>query len=174
MSLLTLGIECKAVYYPNYVARDDVRQYYPGIPDFIQVSNHKYVERAVLEHFTMLSVLSWTSATNAAHIYAESMAKLSEETDDAHFRLRACHTSDGLVILGLLRDTEAQGSILEVPHDGHQSERFNEAMRRRNDRIRRAGQPEYAHWCTKCMRRFNDADGVARMYLLIWGSMVSS
>lgn len=158
--------ECKALYYPNYVVRDDVRQYYAGIPDYIQVSGHKYIEHAVLEHFTMLSVLSWTSSTNAAHIYHQSMAKLSGDVpEDSRFRLQGTHTSDGLLILALLRDSTDRGQVLAVPNGGHQKDRFTAAMRARTRRIQRSGQPEQAHWCTKCVRRFDDPDGVTRTSL---------
>ncbi|OJT10783.1 hypothetical protein TRAPUB_12701 [Trametes pubescens] len=33
-------------------------------------------------------------------------------------------------------------------------------MRARTRSIQRSGQPEQAHWCTKCVRRFDDPDGV--------------
>ncbi len=159
-------VECKALYYPNYVVHDGVRQYYDGIPEYIQVSGHKFIERQVLEHFTMLSVLSWTSSTNAAHIYQQSMAKLSEDApEDSRFRLRAAHTADGFLILALLKDAKDRGVVLEVPSTGHQKDRFTAAARARNARITESGQPEFAHWCTKCVRRFDDADGVTRTSL---------
>ncbi|OJT02627.1 hypothetical protein TRAPUB_6808 [Trametes pubescens] len=151
-------VECKALYYPNYVVHDGVRQYYDDIPEYIQVSGHKFIERQVLEHFTMLSVLSWTSSTNAAHIYQQSMAKLSEDApEDSRFRLRAAHTADGFLILALLKDAKDRGVVLEVPSTGHQKDRFTAAVH-----IAESGQPEFAHWCTKCVRRFDDADGVTR------------
>ncbi|KAI0357589.1 hypothetical protein OH77DRAFT_1476350 [Trametes cingulata] len=153
---------CRAVYYPNYVTRSNVRQYYSGIPAFVQVSGHKYIQRSVLEHFTMLSVLSWTSATNAAHIYHTSLSRLADDKKDcAHFRLRPEHTWDGFVILALLRDAEGRGSALEVPSNCPQSERFTEAMRARSDRIRRFGQPEFGHCCTRCVRRVDNGDGTS-------------
>ncbi|KAI0336345.1 hypothetical protein GY45DRAFT_1393616 [Cubamyces sp. BRFM 1775] len=154
---------CKTVYYPNYAVHDTIRQYYTGIPDYIQVSGHRYIESSVLAHFTTLSVLSWTSATNAAHIYRESLARLGGDVqDEPRFQLRASHTWDGFVLLALLRDMERTGGVLQVPHGGHQKDRFTEAMRARNERIRRSGQPEYAHWCTRCVRRVDDTDGITR------------
>lgn len=159
-------IECKALYYPNYAVRDDVRQYYAGIPDYIQVSGHKYIERAMLKHFTMLSVLSWTSSTNTAHIYHQSMAKLSGDVpEDSCFRLQGTHTSDGLLILALLRDSADRGQVLAVPNGGHQKECFTAAMRAHTRCIQRSGQPEQAHWCTKCVRRFDNPDGITHTSL---------
>ncbi|KAH9898586.1 hypothetical protein C8Q73DRAFT_640322 [Cubamyces lactineus] len=156
--------KCPAVYYPNYVVRGGIREYYDGIPDFVQVSDHKYVERVLLEHFTMLSVLSWTSATNAAHIYHESMSGLSGSARDTpRYQLRTEHTWDGFVVLALLRDAKLNNSILQVPSGGAQKDRFDLAMRARNERICRSGQPEFAHWCQKCVRVFpDDHDGVPR------------
>ncbi|KAF8175739.1 hypothetical protein K438DRAFT_1727646 [Mycena galopus ATCC 62051] len=60
---------CKARYYPNYVMRDGVRNYYNKIPDTIQVGEHQYIERAVLNLFINLMLISWTSATNGACVY---------------------------------------------------------------------------------------------------------
>ncbi|KAH9896557.1 hypothetical protein C8Q73DRAFT_744583 [Cubamyces lactineus] len=154
---------CKAVYHPNYIVRSGKRQYYGGIPDFVQVSGHKYVDQAVLEHFTSLSVLSWTSATNAAYIYKQSMAKLlPADAADPRFRLRTSHTWDGFVILALIQDAERHGGVLEVPNDCLQKDRFTEAMRWRSERIERSGQLEFAHWCTRCVRCYNDEDGITR------------
>ncbi|KAJ7699251.1 hypothetical protein B0H17DRAFT_926597 [Mycena rosella] len=58
----------KARYYPNYVVRDGIRIYYDKIPDAIQVAGHQYVERAVLNLFINLMLISWTSATNVRSI----------------------------------------------------------------------------------------------------------
>ncbi|KAH9895786.1 hypothetical protein C8Q73DRAFT_643336, partial [Cubamyces lactineus] len=51
--------KCSAIYYPSYVIRDNVCEYYNGIPEFIQIAEHIYMEHTLLEHFTMLSV--WDS-----------------------------------------------------------------------------------------------------------------
>ncbi|EIW54552.1 uncharacterized protein TRAVEDRAFT_132523, partial [Trametes versicolor FP-101664 SS1] len=96
---------CHLIYYPNYVVIGSVCQYYIGIPDFIQVSGHKYIARDMLEHFTTLSVLSWNLSTNTAHIYHESMSRLNEDSQkEPRFHLRPCHTSDGFYILALLHN----------------------------------------------------------------------
>ncbi len=49
---------------------------------------------------------------------------------------------DGYGILMLLKDHEYRGS---VPHTGDQKDRFLGAIREHNLRMRRAGQPEWAH-----------------------------
>lgn len=155
------------MYYPNYAVQDDLRRYYEGVPEYIQVSHHKYIQRSVLEHFTMLSVLSWTSATNAAHIYHESMSQLEgPERMNTRYQLRTEHTWDGFVLLALLRDARDNTIVLEVPHTCLQKDRFTGAMRARNERIRQLGQPAYAHYCDRCTRRFEDPDGKTRTFLL--------
>ncbi|TFK78421.1 hypothetical protein K466DRAFT_579374 [Polyporus arcularius HHB13444] len=134
----------------------ECKTYYGCVPAFIQVSDHSYVEHHVLEHFAMLSVLSWTSATNAAHIYHESLSKLKRsQHNEPRFRLRTEHVWDGFVALALLRDAKLHATIL-------QKNWYTDAMRLRNERIRRSGQPEYAHWCTKCHRRFDQPDGTTK------------
>lgn len=161
--------ECQTVYYPNYIARDNKRQYYTDMPSFIQISDHHYAETQVLEHFTMLSVLSWTSATNAAHIYHESMSKLDDDRRNLpRYHLRAEHTWDGFVLLALLRNARLHSSVLEVPHDGLQKDRFSAAMHARNEQIQRSGQPEYSHWCTKCHRRFDWPDESTSAYFIVY------
>jgi hypothetical protein len=66
---------CKSRYYPNYVVRDGVWNYYGEIPDAIQVGEHQYVEQAVLNLFINLMLISWTSATNSARVYNISLSQ---------------------------------------------------------------------------------------------------
>ena len=66
-------------YHHKYTVHEGGRYYYQGLPDAIQVAEHTFVECTVLEHFLTLTLLSWTSATNAAHIYHQLLACLSPE-----------------------------------------------------------------------------------------------
>lgn len=91
--------------------------YYADMPDVIQVAEHTYVERSVLELFKTLSLLSWTSATNAAHIYDRALSQLSPtQRQVACYRLRTEHVWDGFVILALIKDARDRGYVLQVPH----------------------------------------------------------
>ncbi|KAJ7715127.1 hypothetical protein B0H16DRAFT_1435194 [Mycena metata] len=154
---------CRARYYPNYVVREGTRTYYEETPDAIQVAEHQYVERAVLSLFTNLMLISWTSATNGARVYNDSLSqpdKIPDHPDwmDTTFKLRPENVWDGFILLSLLEDHEARGATLRVPHTGDQQDRFTQAMQERNARIQLCGQPEWGHYCTKCLRVW-DEDG---------------
>lgn len=75
------------------------------------------------------------------------------------------HVWDAFVLLGLLEDSERVGDLLHVPHTGDQSQRFNEAMRKRNERFITYGQPDAVHHiCDKCARFYELPDGEFRAY----------
>jgi len=79
-------------------------------------------------------------------------------------QLKTEHIWDVFVILTLLCDHEARGRLLDLPHDGHQKDRFTAAMEERNLRIIREGQSELSHRCKKCTRvyEWHDEDGTLR------------
>ncbi|KAJ7712770.1 hypothetical protein B0H16DRAFT_1342021 [Mycena metata] len=146
---------CRARYYPNYVVRDGTRTYYDQIPSAVQVAEHQYVERALLNLFTNLLLISWTSATNGARVYNETLSQPEKRPDhpdwmDTSFKLRPEHVWDGFLLISLLEDYEARGATLRVPHTGDQKDRFTAVMQERNTRIQLCGQPEWGHYCTKC------------------------
>lgn len=85
----------------------------------------------------------------SAHIYGHvrfSASNISREyeaalTDHSYFnpsewklgnRLTPNHVWDGFIIYSLLQDRERRGFLLEVPHNGTQTDRFMEAMEERN------------------------------------------
>lgn len=80
------------------------------------------------------------------------------------FKLKTEHIWDAFVILTLLRDREARGRLLDLPHDGNQKDRFTVAMEERNSRIVRQGQSELRHQCRKCTRVYEwyEDDGTLR------------
>src|SRR5882762_7680593 len=97
------------------------------------------------------------SATNCAKVYDLSFSQReTQKLEDAGwpwgFRLKTEHVWDAFVVLSLLRDHEGRQLHLEVPHTGLQKDRFKAAMRERNLRFVREGQPEIDHWCRKCTR----------------------
>ncbi|KAJ6592902.1 hypothetical protein B0H19DRAFT_916896 [Mycena capillaripes] len=119
---------CKSRYYPNYVVQNVARTYYSKIPDEIQVVEHQYIERSVLNLFTALMLISWTSSTNGARIYNESLSQSSNFPDhpdwmDTSCRLRPEHIWDGFIILSLLEDHEARSATLRVSRTGDQHHR---------------------------------------------------
>ena len=154
------------------------------MPECIQVAEHFFVESRLLALFASLSLFSWTSATNAAHIYHHSLSRLDPtQCSIARYKLRTEHVWDGYVIRSLLCDATDRAYVLTVPHTGDQKDRFLAAMEARNAHMRRSGQKEFTHWCTKCVRRYDDSEGgstceylsvFANMILLIWQSQPMS
>ena len=159
-----LSLACNTNYHHEYAVHAGERYYYQGLPDAVQVAEHTFIEHRVLQHFLTLTLLSWTSATNAAHIYHQSLAQLSpEQQGNPSYQLRTEHVWNGFVINALLKDAARRQYVLQVSHTGNQKDRFTGAMRARNEHIRRSGQPEFTHYCTKCVRWFDRPDGQAGM-----------
>lgn len=67
------------------------------------------------------------------------------------------------MLLALLRDAEACKYVFEVPHNGEQKDRFTGAMRAWNEHIRIFGQPEFMHFCSKCVCRIDKDDNTTSM-----------
>ena len=153
---------CQSTFYPNYYVHRDVRVYYDGVPCYIKVSGTRYVEHAVLEHFLQLSLLSWTSATNAAHIYHQSLSRLGlEQVSLPQYRLRTEHVWSGFVINALLKNAVQCSYILHVLHSSDQKDCFTQVMHDRNAHMVQYGQPEFSHWCTLCVRCYNNSNDTA-------------
>ncbi|KAJ7688745.1 hypothetical protein B0H17DRAFT_938044, partial [Mycena rosella] len=164
--------DCKARYYPNYVVRDGIRIYYDKIPDAIQVAGHQYIERAVLNLFINLMLISWTSATNGAQVYNTSLFRpenLPGHPDwiETSFKLRPEHVWDGFIVLTLLEDHQARSATLRVPHTGEQRDRFTSAMEEHNTCIQLCGQPEWGHYCAKCIRVWDDNGVTTKIHVIV-------
>jgi hypothetical protein len=56
---LTFLSACKINYHHNFHVKDGRRIYYDSIPNIIQVSEHQYVERQVIELWINLMLVSW-------------------------------------------------------------------------------------------------------------------
>lgn len=54
---------CSTNYHHEYSVKNDVRTYYKGIPDVLEVGDHQFVEREVLSLFTGLMLISWYVST---------------------------------------------------------------------------------------------------------------
>lgn len=50
---------CKNSYHNNFYMSKGVRYYYEGIPDFIQVGDHQFVEHKVVRHWIDLMLCGW-------------------------------------------------------------------------------------------------------------------
>jgi hypothetical protein len=50
---------CFTNYHNDYSVKDDIQTYYEGQPSVVQVRDHQFVERAVLNLFITLMLNSW-------------------------------------------------------------------------------------------------------------------
>ena len=73
--------------------------------------------------------------------------------------LKGDHVQDGFTILSLLDDHNECNTTLVVPYTGDQANRFTDAIKARNARMKLYGQNEVAHRCQKCTRVYKDQDG---------------
>ncbi|KAJ7884428.1 hypothetical protein B0H13DRAFT_2537394, partial [Mycena leptocephala] len=128
---------CNTSYQNNYSVRGGVCTYYAGVPSAIQVGEHQFIEQEVLSLFIGLMLISWTSATNASRVYDSYLSKPEcrpnhkDWPPSQSFKLRTEHVWDGFLLLSLLEDYQERNKILQVPHDGEQKVRFDDAIRER-------------------------------------------
>ncbi|KAF8867685.1 hypothetical protein BD779DRAFT_1408333, partial [Infundibulicybe gibba] len=122
--------QCSTNYHHNFSVHGGLRTYYGGVPDIIQIGEHQFVEQAVLNLFTGMMLVSWTSATNGARIYNTCLSHPENKPSGwpFDFKLRSEHVWDGFIILSLLEDFDRWDDILMVPHTGDQKDRFTFAM----------------------------------------------
>jgi hypothetical protein len=52
-------LACKINHYHNYSVKNGQRTYYDDIPDIIQVSEHQFVERQVIQLWINLMLVLW-------------------------------------------------------------------------------------------------------------------
>ncbi|KAG1852774.1 hypothetical protein DFJ58DRAFT_841808 [Suillus subalutaceus] len=145
--------------------KGQLRTYYAGIPQFIQVSDHQFVELELAMQWMDLTQIA-VSATNCAHLYGIAHARRSrtDNVDDWQFgsSLTTEQVWDLFTLLALLDYLQPRDEHLIVPHDGDQKHRFTTAMYARNSRIVLEGQDELPHACCACMRIFESPDGTLR------------
>ncbi|KIJ13544.1 hypothetical protein PAXINDRAFT_163619 [Paxillus involutus ATCC 200175] len=112
-------LDCHRNYHINFYVCDGQRTYYPGLPTYLQVSEHHFVERRLAEMWTNQHLTGSCSGTNLA-LCSNSYTE---------------HVWDAFVLLALLRDHATHSLLLVVPHVGLQKDRFQAAMQERNERI---------------------------------------
>lgn len=158
-----ISVACKITYYVDYEEKGGVRRYYTGrIPDILQISDHDYAERKLIETWRYSKSTAWTSSNNCAAIYRNVW-----DTDNLAMPLNwptqatldGRNVRDGFVLLSLLLHCQRQNTALHVPHGGAQAERYTVPMRERNDYIRLYGQDGSRHRCSKCVRMFRTPEG---------------
>ncbi|KAH8096937.1 hypothetical protein BXZ70DRAFT_895312 [Cristinia sonorae] len=154
--------DCGANYHYNYYVQGGgkSREHYKGpLPDIIQISEHRFVERRLIDMWINMMLYGWNSASNCALNYNVNFRRVVDRYDSLQpfwkrsaFGLRHEHVWNAFVYLCLLEDCESHGGRLELPNGNDQKERFTEAMKRRNARIQVCGLPDVLHKCNKCVR----------------------
>lgn len=167
-----------------------MRHYYGGdFPAVIQVGEHQFVERRLVNMWCMDINISWCililqflnllinifhrkSFTNCARTYEVALSGLDCLPNNWPLKavLKGDHIQDGFTILSLLNDYCQRNTTLIVPHTGDQADRFTEAIKARNARIKLYGQREIVHRCNKCTRVYKDQHGQRKCYMCCMGN----
>ncbi|KAJ6602853.1 hypothetical protein DFH09DRAFT_1470889 [Mycena vulgaris] len=155
--------DCNTNYQYEFSVHKGVRTYYGGIPKYIQVGEHQFVDRKLVGMWISLMLVAWVSATNCARSYDMALSEGQERDLSAGgwqfgSRLTPDHVWDAFIALTLLDYSERKGVCLVVPHTGEQKDRFTMAMRARNREVINEGQDEVDHCCDKCLRKWVDPD----------------
>lgn len=156
--------ECNRTYHNNYYIDGPTestreRIYYEGIPAYIQVGDHQFVETGQVDRWIGMMLLGWVSASNCAAMYNAQHRDATHHTPagwEFGETLTTNHVWDGFIIKSLLEDCQQHKRELVVPHSGHQNTRFTMAMSARNEAMILYGQPNILHYCDKCIRFYED------------------
>ncbi|KIK35164.1 hypothetical protein CY34DRAFT_96614, partial [Suillus luteus UH-Slu-Lm8-n1] len=160
--------ECNTNYQASYSVNGAVQTYYRGMPQYIQVANHQFIELQLAMHWMDLMqiayVFSLTShTTNCANLYAIAQTRYDLGDSDDHWQfgntLMTEQVWDCFTLLALLDDHQQRDESLIVPHNGDQKNCFTGTMYARNARIMLQGQDELPHTCLRCMCIFKSPDG---------------
>ena len=52
-------LACNTQYHSNFAVHEGQRTYYPGVPEFIEVGEHQFVEQVVARMWTTNLLLGW-------------------------------------------------------------------------------------------------------------------
>ena len=149
-----MKIGCNVNYHHNYQVFQGQRIYYDGLPNIVQIGEHQFAERKLINTWILMMVLSWTSATNCARIYNTGFVVNNPKPVNWQFKLEVTSDEvyDAFTILSLLEDCQLQRSTLVVPHGGLVKDRFTAAVQTCNNHFCLCSQPELLHYCKKCTR----------------------
>ncbi|KAJ3497491.1 hypothetical protein NLJ89_g10345 [Agrocybe chaxingu] len=148
---------CKTDYHNNFLVHDGERAYYQGIPQYLEVGDHQFVEDRVAKMWITQMLMAWVSASNNAKLYQMNLA--AEYLTDTEWqfvpRLMTEQVWIAFVCYSLLNDKMRYGNRLIVPHTGEQKDCFTQAMKERNMDMILHGQPDaISHACDKCFRTY--------------------
>ena len=124
--------ECDVNYHHNFRVFQGQQIYYDSLPAIIQVGEHQFVERKLMNLWISMMLLAWTSATNCAQMFNISVANDDLPAWQFNLSLTSDHVFDGFTILCLLEDCLSQNQSLVVPHGGETRNHFTEAVHLQN------------------------------------------
>ncbi|EDR07231.1 uncharacterized protein LACBIDRAFT_298907 [Laccaria bicolor S238N-H82] len=126
--------DCCTNYHNNFSVLGGLHTYYGGIPKYIQVGEHQFVENTVINMWITMMLVGWFSATNCARTYNIALS-WQQEADlvlggwQFGTTLMTEHVWDAFIIYMLLQDHCTQDICMQVPHTGSQKDRFTELMK---------------------------------------------
>ncbi|KAJ7210572.1 hypothetical protein B0H12DRAFT_1278150 [Mycena haematopus] len=147
---------CHTRYHPNYFVKATLRTYYPGVPAFVQSSQHFYIDKGLCELFAVMMATSWTSATNCARTYNSGLSNPFIQSSlpanwSTSLELDVEDVWNAFFLHALLLDYDHHGKSLTLSHTAtSQSERLRPALHERNLRMAGTGQPAWNHACNLC------------------------
>lgn len=171
---LTSKTDCNTRFYHNYKIQrasdpNACRQYYSQeIPNFIEVSDHTYVDTNFCDWLRMeiainRSVPSHTtgkvkshgrdssSATNIATIYERVLSK-RWSTDSPNESISCTVILDAFFLHALLLESRRNESPLVLPHHGQSFDRLTARMHERNSETAIHGLHHWTHRCEVCFK----------------------
>ncbi|KAF9001061.1 hypothetical protein BDZ89DRAFT_968722, partial [Hymenopellis radicata] len=167
-------VECKTSYHPAYFVRGgsevgSVRQYYAGIPRYIQASETHWVEQDLAIHWTLQMTVQHASSVGIAEVYnLELVDKPWHGNTKLLWRLDHETVWDTFWMFALLRDIGRRSNetaSLELSNRGNQKGRIDEALAERNRRMVGTGQPMWGHVCDSCLKvKKDEVTGKAQYY----------
>ncbi|KAF7968972.1 hypothetical protein HWV62_28773 [Athelia sp. TMB] len=160
---------CYTRYHADYYVHEhgSKRTYYYGkVPQVIEVSKHRYVERELCERFTHSMATAWVSATNNARLYnleAEGHATPLSRVWNHSVELNAETVWDSFFLNGLLLDFKDRKDTLELDNNTvDHATRLRPAIQARNERMVGPGQELWNHACEVCCAS-REIDGRVQM-----------
>ena len=129
--------------------KSDRRFYYDNPPDILQIADHQFIERGLIDMWRTSTNVAWVSFANCAAVYLNTHKTTTKnkipESWKFKGKLDGKNVAHAFILSALLENHKLRNTTLQVPHSGLQSEHYKAAMRERNDRTRLYGQPELCH-----------------------------
>ena len=99
-------------------------------------------------------IVNRTSASNCAAVYNQSLTQPQNQPKNWEFSFNLWPEDiwEGISHLAILEHYKKEGDTLTVPHGLDQKDQLAEAIQKHDQQFDNEGQPEWAHYCEKCIR----------------------